>query len=157
MPNLSSAKTATRAALELTEASRHPNTRTLYAPLSDNTITEIKELSEIFTNATIANSAIPLSSHPNTPRITRVKNREAGEYTRMEEVREEISPTIKTEIWHRRQITHKYPTRYKVLALQAITMSELKKTIEKPNHVRVYNLLDRATQQYINAILNPVT
>ena len=36
-------------------------------------------------------------------------------------------------------------------------MSELKKTTEKPNHGRVYNLSDRATQQYINAILNPVT
>ena len=36
-------------------------------------------------------------------------------------------------------------------------MSELKKTIEKPNHGRVYNLSDRDTQQYINAILNPVT
>ena len=36
-------------------------------------------------------------------------------------------------------------------------MSELTKTIEKQNHGRVYNLSDRATQQYINAILNPVT
>ena len=36
-------------------------------------------------------------------------------------------------------------------------MSELTKTIEKPNHGKVYNLSDRATQQYINAILNPVT
>ena len=36
-------------------------------------------------------------------------------------------------------------------------MSQMTKTIEKPNHGRVYNLSDRATQQYINAILNPVT
>ena len=36
-------------------------------------------------------------------------------------------------------------------------MGELIKTIEKPNHGRVYNLSDRATQQYINSILNPVT
>ena len=36
-------------------------------------------------------------------------------------------------------------------------MSELTKTIEKPNHGRVYHLSDRATQQYINAILNHVT
>ena len=36
-------------------------------------------------------------------------------------------------------------------------MSELTKTIGKPNHGRVYHLSDRSTQQYINAILNPVT
>ena len=36
-------------------------------------------------------------------------------------------------------------------------MSELKKRIEISNHGRVYNISDRATQQYINAILNPVT
>ena len=36
-------------------------------------------------------------------------------------------------------------------------MSELTKTTEKPNHGRVYNLSDRATQQYINAVLNPAT
>ena len=35
-------------------------------------------------------------------------------------------------------------------------MSELKKIIERPNHGRVYHLSYRATQQYINAILNPV-
>ena len=34
-------------------------------------------------------------------------------------------------------------------------MSELKK--RKPNHGRVYYLSDRATQKYINDILNPVT
>ena len=36
-------------------------------------------------------------------------------------------------------------------------MRELTKTIEKPNHGRVHHLSDKATQQYINAILNPVT
>ena len=36
-------------------------------------------------------------------------------------------------------------------------MSELTKIIGKTNHGRVYNLSDRATQQYINAILNSVT
>ena len=36
-------------------------------------------------------------------------------------------------------------------------MSELKKNRKKPNHGRVYHLSDRATQQYINAILNLVT
>ena len=36
-------------------------------------------------------------------------------------------------------------------------MSELTKTIGKPNHGRVYHLSDKATQQYIKAILNPVT
>ena len=64
---------------------------------------------------------------------------------------------IKIEIWHQRPITHRYPTIYKALAIQAIIMSELTKTIEKPNHGRFYHLSDRATQQYINAILNPVT
>ena len=72
-------------------------------------------------------------------------------------MREEMRPTIKTEIWNRRPNTNRYPTRYKALAIQAIIMSELTKTIEKPNHGRVYQLSDRATQQYINAILNPVT
>ena len=55
----------------------------------------------------------------------------------MEEVREEIRPAIKTEIWHRKPRTHRYPMRYKALAIQAIIMSELTKTIEKPNHGRV--------------------
>ena len=68
-----------------------------------------------------------------------------------------MRPAIKTEIWHRRPSTHRYPTRYKALEIQAIIMSELTKTIEKPNHGRVYHLSDRATQQYINAILNPIT
>ena len=59
MPRLLSAETATQAALELTEALRHPHTSTTYAPLSYNTITALKELSDIFTNATIANPALP--------------------------------------------------------------------------------------------------
>ena len=71
-------------------------------------------------------------------------------------MREEIRPAIKTERWHIIPSTHKYPTRYKALLIQAIIMSEITKRIEK-NHGRVYNLSDRATQQNINAILNPVT
>ena len=157
MPNLSPAETATRVALELTEALRHPHTSTPYAPLSYNTITALKELSEIFTNATISISALPSSSHPDTPRLPRAKTRKARQATRVEEVQEEIRPTIKIERWHRRPSTPRYPTRYKALAVQAIIMSKLTKTIEKPNHGRVYNLSDRATQQNINAILNPVT
>ena len=47
--------------------------------------------------------------------------------------------------------------RYKALEIQDIIISELTKTIEKPNHVKVYNLSDRATKQYTNAILNPFT
>ena len=31
------------------------------------------------------------------------------------------------------------------------------KTIEKQNHGRVYKISYRATQQYVNGILNPVT
>ena len=157
MPSLSSANTATRSAVELTESSRHPHTNISYAPLSDNTITKLKELSDIFTNATIANPALPASSHPDTTKLPRVKTRKAGEDTRVEELQEEISPTIKTEICHRIPNTHRYPTRYKALAIQAIIMSELTKTIEKPNHDRVYYLSYRASQQYINAILNTVT
>ena len=88
MPSLSSEVTATRAALELTEALCHPHNSTPYAPLSDNTITALKELSEKFTNATISASALPSSSHPDTPRLPRVNTREAGEATRVEEVRE---------------------------------------------------------------------
>ena len=72
-------------------------------------------------------------------------------------MQEEIRPAIKEEIWHRRPSTHRYPIKYNSLAIQAIIMSELTKTIEKPNHGRVYKISDRATQQYINAILNPVT
>ena len=127
MPNLSSSETETRAALELTEALRHPHTSTPYAPLSDNTITELKELSDIFTNKTIDNPALPSSSHPNTPKLPIVKTSKAGEATRVEEVREEIRPAIKTERWHRRLSTHRYPTRYKKLAIQSIIMSEPKK------------------------------
>ena len=47
--------------------------------------------------------------------------------------------------------------RYKVLEIKAIIMIELTKTIGKHNHGRVYHLSDKATQQYINAILNPDT
>ena len=36
-------------------------------------------------------------------------------------------------------------------------MSELKKTIEISNHGRVYHLSYRSTQQYIKAILKPIT
>ena len=72
--------------MDLTEALRQPHTRTPYAPLSDNTITALKELSDIFTNATIADYALPSSSHPDTLKLTRVKTREAGEVTRVEEV-----------------------------------------------------------------------
>ena len=52
---------------------------------------------------------------------------------------------------------HRCPTQFKVLAIQAIIVSELTKTIVKLNHVWVYHLSDRAIQQYINAIFNPVT
>ena len=58
MPILSSADTATRSALELTEALRHPHADLPYAPLSDNTITALKEISYIFTNVTIANPTL---------------------------------------------------------------------------------------------------
>ena len=129
--------------MDLTEALRHPQTSTLYAPLSDNTITALKQLSDIFNNATIADSSIPSSSHPDTPRLPRVKTSEAGEATRVEEVREGISPAIKSEIWLRRPSTHRYPTRYKALKIKAIIMCELKKTIEKPNHDRTYKISDR--------------
>ena len=95
MPSLSPAETATRESLELTEALRHPHTSTPYETLSDNTITALRELSEIFTNAAIADSTLPSSSYPDTPKLPRVKTREAEEATRVEEVREEISPSIK--------------------------------------------------------------
>ena len=124
--------------------------------MSDTTTTELKELSDIFTDATRANPTLPSSSHPDTPKLPRVKTREAGEAKRVEEVREEIRPAIKTERWHWRPSRHRHPTRYKALAIQSITMSELKKTTGKPNHGWVYHLSGRATQQYINAILNPV-
>ena len=55
-----------------------------------------------------------------------VKTREAGEdtsTTRVEEVREEIRPAIKTELWHQQPIKHRYPKRFKALAIQAIIMS----------------------------------
>ena len=128
-----------------------------YSPLSDDTIKSLKELSDIFTNENIANPTIPSSSHPDNPKLPRVKTRVAGEATRVEEVREEMRTTIKTEICHRRIRTQRYPTRYKALAIQAIITSELKKNIETPNHGRVYHLSERATQKYINVILNPVT
>ena len=87
MTILSSADTATRAALELTEALRHPHTNIPYATLSDNTITALKDLSYIFTNATTSNPELPSSSHLDTPKLPRVKTREAGEAKRVEEVR----------------------------------------------------------------------
>ena len=136
---------------------QHPHADIPYTPLSDNTITSLKELSDIFNSTTISNPTLPSSSHPDTPKLPKVKNREAGEATRVEEVREEIRPANKTEMWHQRPSTHRYPTRYKAVAIQAIIISELTKTIGKPNHGRVYHLSDRATQQCINAILNPVT
>ena len=58
MPILSSADTATRATLELTEALQHPHADIPYAPFSDNTITALKEISDIFTNATISNPTL---------------------------------------------------------------------------------------------------
>ena len=100
IPILSSADTETRTPLELTEALQHPNSDLPYTPLIDNTITALKELSDIFTKAAITNTTLPSSSHPNTPKHPRVKNREAGEATRVEEVRYEIRPTIKTEQRH---------------------------------------------------------
>ena len=36
-------------------------------------------------------------------------------------------------------------------------VSSLAKMIVKPNHGRVYHLSDRARQQYINTIINPIT
>ena len=86
MPILSSSDTATQVALYLTEALRHPHADLPYAPFSDNTITELNELSDIFTNANIANPTIPSSSHLDTPKIPSVKTCEAGEATRVEEV-----------------------------------------------------------------------
>ena len=69
MPILSSADTETQAALELTEASHHPHSGLPYAPLSDNTITALKELPDIFTNATMTNPILPSSSRPDTPNL----------------------------------------------------------------------------------------
>ena len=59
MPSLSSADTATREALELTEALQHTHNGIPYEPLSDNTITALKDISDIFTNATISNPSRP--------------------------------------------------------------------------------------------------
>ena len=86
MSSLLSADTATCAYLELTEALRHPHTNRPYALLSYNTITALKELSDIFTNANIAYPTLPSSSHPDTPKLPRVKTRDAGEATSVEEV-----------------------------------------------------------------------
>ena len=86
MPILSSADTASRAALDLTQALQHLHADLSYAPLSDNTITTLKELSDIFNNTTIKNPTLPSSSHPDTPEIPRVETNEAGEATSVEEV-----------------------------------------------------------------------
>ena len=83
MPSLSSADTETQADLELIEALWHPHTNIPYAPFSDNTITELKELSDIFTNATTDNPTLPASYHPDTPKLPRVKTCEAGEAKRV--------------------------------------------------------------------------
>ena len=96
MPILSSADTATRASLDLTEELRHPHADLPYSPLSDDTIKSLKELSDIFTNENIANPTIPSSSHPDNPKLPRLKTRVAGEATRVEEVQEEMRTTIKT-------------------------------------------------------------
>ena len=66
IPILSSADTATQAVLELPEALQHPHADLPYAPLSDNTITALKELSDIFTNATIHTSIIISPQHSQT-------------------------------------------------------------------------------------------
>ena len=125
--------------------------------MSDNTINTPKELSYIFTNATITNPTLPPSSHPDTPELPRVKTWEEVEATRVEEVREETRPAIETERRHLRPSTHMYPQKFKALAIQAIILSELEKTIGTTNHSRVYHLSYMDTQQYINAILNPIT
>ena len=125
--------------------------------MSDNTVTSLKELSDIFTNATIANPTLTSSYHPDTYKLPRVKTLDSGEDTRVEEVQEEISTSIKIERWHQQPSTHRYPIRYKAVAIQAIIISELVKAIVKPNHVWVDHLSNRATQQYINAIIKPVT
>ena len=75
---------------------KHPHADLPYAPLRGNTITALKELSDIFTSVTIANTTLPSSSQPDTPKLPRVKTSEAGEATRVEEVRKEIRPAIKT-------------------------------------------------------------
>ena len=59
MSLLSSADTATRAALDLTEELQHLNADLSYVTLRDNTITELKEISNIFTNVTQANPTLP--------------------------------------------------------------------------------------------------
>ena len=113
IPILSSANAATRSALELTEALRHPCADLPYTPLSDNNITALKKISYIFTNSAITNPTLPSSSNPDTPKLQRVNTGEAGEATRVEEVQEEMGPVIKTERWHQRPSTHRYSTRYK--------------------------------------------
>ena len=84
MPILSSDDTATRASLQLTEALQHPHTDLPYAFLSNNNITALKELSDIFTIETIAKPTLPSSYHPDTPKLPRVKIRGVGEATRVE-------------------------------------------------------------------------
>ena len=69
--------------MELTEALQNPHADLPYAPFSDNTITALKELSDIITNETITNPTLPSSSHPDTTKLPRVKTREAGEATRV--------------------------------------------------------------------------
>ena len=86
IPILSSADTATQSVLELTKALQHPHDDQPYEPFSDNTITALKDLSDIFTNANIANPTLPSSSQPDTPKLPKVKTRESGEATRVEEV-----------------------------------------------------------------------
>ena len=73
MPIVSSADTSTRATSELKEALHHPLAYLPYALLSDNTTPTLKKLSYIFTNATISNPSLPLSSHPDTSKLPRVK------------------------------------------------------------------------------------
>ena len=73
MPTLSSANTAARAALELSEALKNPHPTQTFSPLNDNTLTEIKELSAILSDTTTKIIAITTSANPSTTELTRAR------------------------------------------------------------------------------------
>ena len=105
MPTLSSTDTSARAALELFEALKHPHPKQCFAPLKNNALAALKELSAIFSDTTTKTTALTTSDNPSTTKMIRareapprVESRKAVEATRLEEVQEDIRPQSKQNV-----------------------------------------------------------
>jgi hypothetical protein len=134
MPTLSSADMANRAAIALTEALKNPAPAAPFIPTSLSTIKALDDLAEIFRNSLSATETA-------SPRVGKTDN---------------ASPRVKKEenIF---QPEHRYPTRHRAYAVQALAANEMLRTSIDDNKIKIDEVPETCILDLMNAIVDPTT